>query len=142
MNLKPRCIQANGTLSSIRETTEVVDGQDLELVEAEYTSAPLLQVTVGTNAPQGGDSGHGGRTLLRFEDLGGFDATVLFEGKRFQLSKLEIVCGGDCEAQMIVEALRNAADTLEEQIKDNQEKRPAWPELEAEPTAKEVGLSK
>src|SRR5260370_37087913 len=42
----------------------------------EATSANILRVTVETSCPRGGDSGHGGRTLVELEDLASTDITV------------------------------------------------------------------
>ena len=39
----------------------------MELVEYTATSANILTVRVGTNCPQGGDSGHGGKTVLSLQ---------------------------------------------------------------------------
>ena len=40
-----------------------------ELHSSEFGTFNTLGVTVATNGYQGGDSGHGGRTYLSFEDL-------------------------------------------------------------------------
>jgi len=85
-----------------------------------------LVAEVGSNCPQGGDSGHGGRTILSFEDTG---ATVLDVVIRDQLgneqhiedvAQVTLIFGGDSEHGTLVQALefmlgvlRKDATTLE-----------------------------
>ncbi len=84
----------------------------------EATSANILRVTVETSCPRGGDSGHGGRTLVELEDLASTDITVTpltnngNGGVRLEL-------GGDTECETLIECLRFAADELERQSKAN-----------------------
>lgn len=79
----------------------------------QFTSANILEVTVATNGYQGGDSGHGSRTYFSLEDLGSTDMDV-----RADRGKVEIMLGGDCELQTFIDALRWAADRLEEMSKE------------------------
>ena len=39
--------------------------------QAEIQSANILRVSAQTNGPQGGDAGHGCRTEIKIEDMGG-----------------------------------------------------------------------
>src|SRR5258705_12076526 len=41
----------------------------------------VLSVAVGTNCPQGGDTGHGGRTLFRLKNYGSTDIRIKVDGK-------------------------------------------------------------
>ena len=74
----------------------------------------ILGVTVATNGYQGGDSGHGGRTYIRLEDLSSTDIDARVSVGPDTNSKVEIMLGGDSELDSVIEALRWAADKLEE----------------------------
>lgn len=78
----------------------------------QINSANILQVKVATNGLQGGDSGHGSRTYFSLEDLASTDMDIRASGR-----KVEIMLGGDTELQTFIEALRWAADTLEDMAK-------------------------
>jgi len=94
---------------------------NLEIHSMEFTSANILQIDVGTNCPQGGDSGHGGRTLLRLTDLGGTDIRVEVDGIEIPITKsIEIVLGGDCEHQTFIEAIEFALKIYRQQYAINQ----------------------
>lgn len=77
----------------------------------EFCDACVLSTTVRTTGYRGGDSGHGGRTEIVFEDRGGTDisAGCTDGGGR----KVTIRLGGDAELRLIIAALRFAADSLE-----------------------------
>jgi len=77
----------------------------------EFSDACILRTIVSTTGYCGGDTGHGGRTEIVFEDLGGTDIEASYseqEGK-----KVTISLGGDAELRVIIDALRFAADSLE-----------------------------
>jgi hypothetical protein len=78
------------------------------------TSANILAVTVETNCPRGGDSGHGGRTTLELRDEGSTDIRVhtIPDGVRIEF-------GGDSECGTLIECLRWAADALDRQVAAN-----------------------
>jgi hypothetical protein len=85
----------------------------IPIVEKLITSANLLSVEVGTNCPQGGDSGHGGRTFFRLTDLCSTDLRVRQpDGKLAHVESVEIVLGCDSECRTFVEALEFAAASL------------------------------
>ena len=91
-------------------TTAVrVDGKRIPLRAKNIYNANHLRVEAGTNGICGGDSGHGSRTYLSIIDAGGTDLRVnpLSTG-------VEIVLGGDSELWTFIEALRFAADALQE----------------------------
>ena len=70
----------------------------------------ILRVAAGTTGACGGDSGHGGRTRIEIEDLGGTDIEFEIEpGKR----QVNIILGGDSELGTIIEGLRFVVETLE-----------------------------
>ena len=79
----------------------------------ETHSCCILKVEAGTNCPQGGDSGHGGRTVFRLTDLSATDMSVrLNDGKPIQVEKVELLFGGDCEAECFIESLEFAIRVL------------------------------
>ena len=85
-----------------------------ELHSSEFGTFNTLGVTVATNGYQGGDSGHGGRTYICFEDLCSTDIVAAVTYGRDTNAKVEIMLGGDSELDSVIEAMRWAADKLEE----------------------------
>lgn len=79
----------------------------LVLYECEMVSANILQVSVGTTGPKGGDSGHGGRTVFALHDLGSTDMTVIPDE-----TGVTIEFGGDTELHTFIEALEFAVQVL------------------------------
>lgn len=77
----------------------------------EFQNANCLVATAGSNCPQGGDAGHGGRTMISFEDLGGtvFNVTVADEFGReettAQAGKVSLLFCGDAENETAIQAL-------------------------------------
>ncbi len=89
------------------------------------SSANILKVSAGTNCPQGGDSGHGGRTYFKLEDQAGTCMVVKVNGKEFDLSdsgSLEVVLSGDTECETFLDSLKFAVSTLESQLNNRKEK--------------------
>ena len=84
-----------------------------ELYSSEFGTFNTLGVTVATNGNQGGDSGHGGRTYICFEDLCSTDMDAVVSYGQDTKAKVEIMIGGDSELDSMIEALRWAADKLE-----------------------------
>lgn len=81
--------------------------------------ACTMTVEVGTNCPQGGDRGHGGRTLLRICGHSGADLYVKTdEGEKVAVRAVEITLAGDAEAKSFVDALEFALLTLRRQFSD------------------------
>ena len=74
----------------------------------------ILGVTVATNGYHGGDSGHGGRTYISFEDLCSTDIDAIVTYGQDTNAKVEIMLGGDSELDSMIDALRWAADKLED----------------------------
>ena len=85
-----------------------------ELHSSEFGTFNTLGVTVGTNGYQGGDSGHGGRTYVCFEDLSSTDIDAVVSYGQDTNAKVEIMLGGDSELDSMIDALRWAADKLED----------------------------
>jgi hypothetical protein len=94
---------------------------DIRLLAHEYCSFNIMTVRVGTNCPRGGDSGHGGRTIIEFEDLSSTDMSVTLNGEEQSLmgNKIRLVFGGDCECDGLIECLEFAAKALKAQSKVN-----------------------
>lgn len=111
-----------------------VDGINIPVKEKEIIDCNILEVKAGTTGHRGGDSGHGGRTILHLKDLGSTDMRLNFlsqplenskvrfipggrvAGKNMEAESIEIVFGGDSELESFLKALRFAVMTLEEQI--------------------------
>jgi hypothetical protein len=90
----------------------------VDVYSKEIVSLNILKVEVGTNCPQGGDWGQGGRTIFRLtnESCTGWEVTV--DGVKTETpSKVELLLGGDTEAETFLEALKFAAATLRAELK-------------------------
>ena len=85
-----------------------------ELYSSEFGTFNTLGVSVETNGYQGGYSVHGGRTYICFEDLSSTDIDAVVSSGQDTNTKLEIMLGGDSELDSMIDALRWAADKLEE----------------------------
>jgi hypothetical protein len=85
----------------------------------EIVNCNILNVEVGTNVPQGGDAGHGGKTFFELKDEGGTSWTITKlgddEGVRIEL-------GGDSECITFANALRWAADELDRMVAENKKR--------------------
>lgn len=100
------------------EVKEELD--QLEISTTEIESYNILGVSAGTNTPAGGDSGAGGRTYVKLEDLASTDMRVRVNGNYTdEVSELEIIFGGDSEAATLIEALEFTVKTLKQQIQEN-----------------------
>ena len=98
---------------------------DVSTVKKDFESACIIGVEVGTSSPNGGDWGHGGRTYLKLTDHGSTAWCLRADIEDtdidgwLQPRNIEIVLGGDIEAEMFIDVLRYAADQLEQQYKLN-----------------------
>ena len=84
----------------------------------------VLDYCVGTTGYKGGNSDHGARTIIRFEDaVGDLDIRVRPLGEEHYIDLddeneipfykgAEIILGGDCELATCIEVLENTLDTL------------------------------
>jgi hypothetical protein len=79
-----------------------------------FESHNLLTVAVGTNCPQGGDGGHGGRTVLRLSEDGGPFIVKTDSGEKYA-QFMEITMEGDTEGETFLDALKFAVMVLEKQ---------------------------
>ena len=81
------------------------------MAEKEISDANILRVAAETNGFQGGDSGHGCRTVIELEDLGGTDIKFVIENDG---KMLRIELGGDAELRTVIEALEFATQVLKD----------------------------
>ena len=80
-------------------------------------NANMLTIQAGTNCPQGGDSGHGGRTILRIVDDGATALSIKVDGEQEKDAReIEIILGGDTEAATFIEGLEFAVRVLRGQF--------------------------
>lgn len=106
-------------LYETKRSWKEVNGIDVETWIAEITSANIIEVEVGTTGYQGGDTGHGGRTYLKIQDLGSTDINVTLLKDGFNESEGFILeLGGDTELYTFIEALEFAVKVLKEQSKE------------------------
>lgn len=84
---------------------------------------PNLEIKVATNGEQGGDSGHGGRTYFSILGLDSFDVREVSTLEIGDSLGVEMLVGGDCELDMLIQAFKHMAKELEElraDIKNNE----------------------
>jgi hypothetical protein len=73
----------------------------------EFSGFCIIRASVSTTGPCGGDTGHGARLTLGFEDLGSTDMSIeVLSDRRFVLH-----FGGDAELEMIEEVLEWMVET-------------------------------
>jgi hypothetical protein len=88
-----------------------------KIEESVYYSANILRVAAGTNCPQGGDAGHGGKTIFRLTDEGATHMVVRVNGEEYpaDVHSVAIEVGGDTECATFIEALEFALPVLKRQ---------------------------
>ena len=100
-------------------TTETLPTNVVRLFTHRMDSLNALTIQAGTNCPQGGDSGHGGRTVLRVINEAHTDLRVRINGGAMEdVEQIEILLGGDCEAFTFAEGLEFAARVLRLQLRE------------------------
>lgn len=117
------------------------DLNELYIDSKEISSANILGVKAGTNAPCGGDFGHGARTHFSLQNEGGtaWEVEIRDGDKSIRIDdpkSIVIRLGGDCEAHTFLEALEFAAATIRQQIdaNDKQNQRDLINEMAREQT--------
>jgi len=78
-------------------------------------STNLLRVAAGTNGLHGGDAGHGSKTFIEVEDLGGTEIEFKINDKQLGKGGLQINLAGDAELKTVIEAFEFIAKTLKRQ---------------------------
>lgn len=96
------------------ENTRIVNGRPVDTKKIEITRCCVGEFEVGTNGLYGGDSGHGSRTYIRYQDLGGTDINIVSTG-----NGVAIELGGDDELNSLIEGMEFMLETLKEQIAYN-----------------------
>jgi hypothetical protein len=76
----------------------------------QFYNGAILELEVGTTGLCGGDTGHGGRTYLRFKDIGGTDIRVTQDTD----GEVTLIFGGDGELKNLIAGLQFALDALKE----------------------------
>lgn len=112
------------------KTTIAIDNIIVPIETKEITDCNILEVRAGTTGYRGGDSGHGGRTIVEFKDLASTDMRLSFQtqplpdgsmetisGQRVKARNIEceyirLTFGGDAEMDTFIEALDFAVKTL------------------------------
>lgn len=93
-----------------------LEGITIKTKMTECVSANVLGVEVGTTGIKGGDTGHGGRTYMKLQDLSSTDMRVrVNNGEWVNLMSegpLEIAFGGDAELETFIQALMFAVEEL------------------------------
>ena len=79
------------------------------------SSANVIEVSAGTNCPQGGDAGHGGVTYFRMKDIGATAISIKVNGRLIdeEVREIEVIMRGDTESETFSEALKFAAQVIE-----------------------------
>ncbi len=94
--------------------SKMKDGTELTVFSREITDANILCVEAGTTGYKGGDTGHGGRTFFRIEDLASTDIKVKALGEDGEKG-LAVMLGGDSELRTVIKALKFITKVLEEE---------------------------
>ena len=121
-------------MEDMKRNISRIDREFIKTVRTEMVNCNILEVETGTNGYHGGDSGHGGRALLRLSDAASTDMRCLISGEIAGYSQtyevyfshvdsVEIVVGGDAEIGTLIDSLEFVVKNLKEQIKTNGE----WP---------------
>lgn len=82
----------------------------IKVKEKEISCCNIIRVAAGTTGMMGGDTGHGGRTVIEIEDLGSTDIECEWQDR-----KLTMVLGGDSELITIIQALEFITTTLKKE---------------------------
>ena len=98
-------------------------GEPLPAMQTQICYANILEVTAATNGYCGGDTGHGGRTVVSFRDLGGTDIQIREIPKGISNGGVEIILGGDSELCTIRDACEFIVNALDKLVAQQSEKR-------------------
>ena len=79
----------------------------------EFMSANILGVELRDTGNRGGDSGHGGRVLIKFKNIGSTDMRV--NGQ--YMDEFTLFFGGDSERDTLIAALKFIVKELEDNEK-------------------------
>lgn len=100
----------------VKKDHRTVNRETVTTYRREITNANILEVEAGTTGLCGGDTGHGCRTYIRIENLGGTDMNVEpITGSYNSVEGVVITLGGDAELLTITEALEFVVRVLKEE---------------------------
>jgi len=88
----------------------------LKMYETEISNCNILRVAAGTTGLKGGDSGHGSRTIIEIEDMGGTNIDFKITPNMGN-GLIEICLCGDTELETIIQAFEFIVRTLKRQVK-------------------------
>ena len=103
-------------MEDIKRNIRRIDREFIKTVKTEMVNCNILEVETGTNGYHGGDTGHGGRALVRLSDAASTDMRCLISGEIAGYSQtyeiyfshvdsVEIVVGGDAEIETLIDSL-------------------------------------
>lgn len=97
---------------------ETIDGYSINIIGNEFKSANILKVSAGTNGYKGGDSGHGARMYIEFNDLAATNMKIKLNSAQDykDVERIEIVFSGDTELQTAIEGLEFILNNLKTQL--------------------------
>ena len=121
-------------MEDIKRNIRRIDREFIKTVKTEMVNCNILEVETGTNGYHGGDTGHGGRALVRLSDAASTDMRCLISGEIAGYSQtyeiyfshvdsVEIVVGGDAEIETLIDSLGFIVKNLKEQLNNKGE----WP---------------
>ena len=119
-------------MEDIKRNIRRIDREFIKTVKTEMVNCNRLEVETGTNGYHGGDTGHGGRALVRLSDasstdmrcniLGDIEGSIeTYEVHFSHVDFVEIVVGGDAEIETLIDSLEFVVKNLKEQIKNKGE---------------------
>ena len=94
------------------------DGTEISTYTRDVISANILEVEAGTTGYMGGDSGHGGRTYFRIQDIASTDMEIRTFVDKHGCNGFEVFLGGDCELETTIRALKFITKVLEDESKE------------------------
>ena len=103
----------------VKENYITIGKTEIQTFSREIYNANVIYFEAGTTGYCGGDSGHGGKTYIKINDLGGTDITVnpIPEGKQGN-GGVEIIFGGDAELDTLIMGLKFITKVLEDQANE------------------------
>lgn len=110
-------------VASVANGVYWLKGEPLPAMRTRINLANILEVTAATNGYCGGDTGHGGRTVISLRDLGGTDIQIREIPKGISNGGVEIILGGDSELCTIRDACEFIVNALDKLVAQQSEKR-------------------
>ena len=111
-------IDFEGNLVSAAKNRRFVTGVEFTTWGRDVIDCNSFEVEAGTTGYKGGDTGHGGRTYFRIEDLCCTDISINVISNKTGINGVEIRLGGDTELRTFIEALKWTLSVLEAQSAD------------------------